>query len=76
MGRRRAHLIGCHTGEYGPDRSRALEPRGGVHDVARHHRLASSGLPGPKGNIETFVWCAREGGGIEDLAAAIGEVDA
>ena len=24
--------------------------------------FAPSGLPGPKGNIETFVWCAREGG--------------
>jgi 23S rRNA (cytidine1920-2'-O)/16S rRNA (cytidine1409-2'-O)-methyltransferase len=37
--------------------------------------FAPSGLPGPKGNIETFVWCAREAGGIEDLASAIHEVD-
>ena len=38
--------------------------------------FAPSGLPGPKGNIETFVWCARDGGGVEDLAAAIREVEA
>ena len=39
--------------------------------------FAPSGLPGPKGNIETFVWCARdgEGRGIEDLAGALAEVD-
>jgi 23S rRNA (cytidine1920-2'-O)/16S rRNA (cytidine1409-2'-O)-methyltransferase len=32
--------------------------------------IASSGLPGPKGNRETFVWC---GGGppLEDLEAAV-----
>jgi len=37
---------------------------------------ASSGLPGPKGNLETFVWLA-EGGrpGIEDLEAAVLEVE-
>jgi len=37
--------------------------------------FAPSGLPGPKGNIETFVWCVRESGGIEDLPSAINEVD-
>jgi 23S rRNA (cytidine1920-2'-O)/16S rRNA (cytidine1409-2'-O)-methyltransferase len=39
-------------------------------------RYASSGLPGPKGNLETFVWLA-EGGrpGIEDLEAAVLEVE-
>jgi len=32
---------------------------------------ASSGLPGPKGNLETFIWLAEHGrGGIEDLEAA------
>jgi 23S rRNA (cytidine1920-2'-O)/16S rRNA (cytidine1409-2'-O)-methyltransferase len=37
---------------------------------------ASSGLPGPKGNLETFVWLA-EGtrGGITDLEAAAREVE-
>jgi 23S rRNA (cytidine1920-2'-O)/16S rRNA (cytidine1409-2'-O)-methyltransferase len=36
--------------------------------------LASSGLPGPKGNRETFLWCAR-GGPAADLEAALGEVE-
>ena len=31
----------------------------------------SSGLPGPKGNRETFVWLAEEGrGGLADLELA------
>jgi 23S rRNA (cytidine1920-2'-O)/16S rRNA (cytidine1409-2'-O)-methyltransferase len=34
--------------------------------------FASSGLPGPKGNRETFVWCGGEGEvTVTDLAAAI-----
>ncbi|MEX2105521.1 MAG: TlyA family RNA methyltransferase [Solirubrobacterales bacterium] len=33
--------------------------------------FASSGLPGPKGNRETFVWCGGEGPEVEDLEAAI-----
>ena len=33
--------------------------------------FASSGLPGPKGNRETFVWCGGEGPEIPDLEAAI-----
>jgi 23S rRNA (cytidine1920-2'-O)/16S rRNA (cytidine1409-2'-O)-methyltransferase len=37
---------------------------------------APSGLPGPKGNRETFIWCSREGAAIDDLDAAIREVDA
>jgi 23S rRNA (cytidine1920-2'-O)/16S rRNA (cytidine1409-2'-O)-methyltransferase len=37
---------------------------------------ASSGLPGPKGNRETFVWLAEGSrGGVEDLAAAAAEAD-
>jgi 23S rRNA (cytidine1920-2'-O)/16S rRNA (cytidine1409-2'-O)-methyltransferase len=36
--------------------------------------VASSGLPGPKGNRETFVWAARGGKEI-DLDAAIPEVE-
>ena len=38
--------------------------------------FASSGLPGPKGNLETFVWLAeRERRGVEDLAGAAREVE-
>ncbi len=37
--------------------------------------FASSGLPGPKGNRETFVWCSGDGEGIGDLESAVGEVD-
>jgi 23S rRNA (cytidine1920-2'-O)/16S rRNA (cytidine1409-2'-O)-methyltransferase len=37
--------------------------------------FASSGLPGPKGNRETFVWCALDGDGLDDLPAKLGEVD-
>ena len=33
--------------------------------------LASSGLPGPKGNRETFVWCGGAGPEVEDLEAAV-----
>jgi 23S rRNA (cytidine1920-2'-O)/16S rRNA (cytidine1409-2'-O)-methyltransferase len=34
--------------------------------------FASSGLPGPAGNLETFVWIAEPGreGALEDLEAA------
>jgi 23S rRNA (cytidine1920-2'-O)/16S rRNA (cytidine1409-2'-O)-methyltransferase len=37
--------------------------------------LASSGLPGPKGNCETFVWCGGSGQEVADLTAAALEVD-
>jgi 23S rRNA (cytidine1920-2'-O)/16S rRNA (cytidine1409-2'-O)-methyltransferase len=37
---------------------------------------ASSGLPGPKGNLETFIWLAeRARGGVTDLEAAAREVE-
>ncbi|MBS1883568.1 MAG: TlyA family RNA methyltransferase [Actinobacteria bacterium] len=38
--------------------------------------IASSGLPGPKGNRETFVWCGGEGMELEDLEGAIAAADA
>jgi 23S rRNA (cytidine1920-2'-O)/16S rRNA (cytidine1409-2'-O)-methyltransferase len=37
--------------------------------------FASSGLPGPKGNRETFVWCGAEGRGAEDVEAAARKVE-
>lgn len=39
--------------------------------------FASSGLPGPKGNMETFAWLTEGGrdGAIEDLAAAAAAAD-
>jgi 23S rRNA (cytidine1920-2'-O)/16S rRNA (cytidine1409-2'-O)-methyltransferase len=38
--------------------------------------FASSGLPGPKGNLETFVWLVeRSRPAVEDLEAAILEVE-
>jgi 23S rRNA (cytidine1920-2'-O)/16S rRNA (cytidine1409-2'-O)-methyltransferase len=36
--------------------------------------FASSGLPGPKGNRETFVWCGGEGAQVADLEAAVDAV--
>ncbi len=39
--------------------------------------FAPSGLPGPKGNLETFVWLAETGrsGGLDDIEAAAAEVE-
>jgi 23S rRNA (cytidine1920-2'-O)/16S rRNA (cytidine1409-2'-O)-methyltransferase len=52
----------------------------GVAEAARRLGLAvlgfaPSGLPGPKGNIETFVWCARQGRSVDDLAARLAELE-
>jgi len=45
---------------------------GAAHDLGLHVRgFASSGLPGPKGNRETFVWCGGEGLEVVDLEAAV-----
>ena len=33
--------------------------------------FVSSGLPGPKGNRETFVWCGGGGPEVDDLEAAV-----
>lgn len=42
-----------------------------IHDLGLPVRgFASSGLPGPKGNRETFVWAGGDGPGLGDLAAA------
>jgi 23S rRNA (cytidine1920-2'-O)/16S rRNA (cytidine1409-2'-O)-methyltransferase len=37
--------------------------------------FASSGLPGPKGNRETFVWCGGDGEPVADLEAAVRAVE-
>ncbi|HEX6753423.1 MAG TPA: TlyA family RNA methyltransferase [Solirubrobacterales bacterium] len=37
--------------------------------------FASSGLPGPKGNRETFAWCGHGGGEVGDLEAAVAAVE-
>ncbi len=37
--------------------------------------IAPSGLPGPKGNLETFVWLAEAGHAGIDLEAAAREVE-
>ena len=60
----------------------AADRRGAIRKVAEAAQeeglvvrgLASSGLPGPKGNRETFVWAARSGKPV-DLDAALGEVE-
>lgn len=40
-------------------------------------RFVSSGLPGPAGNLESFVWMAEAGraGAVDDIAAAAREVE-
>ncbi len=37
--------------------------------------LASSGLPGPKGNLETFIWCGASIEPLADFEAALTEVE-
>ena len=37
--------------------------------------FASSGLPGPKGNRESFIWCGVKGPGVDDLEAAARAVE-
>ncbi|HSI79125.1 MAG TPA: TlyA family RNA methyltransferase [Solirubrobacterales bacterium] len=37
--------------------------------------FAPSGLPGPKGNRETFIWCARDAESLGDVGAAIEAVE-
>jgi 23S rRNA (cytidine1920-2'-O)/16S rRNA (cytidine1409-2'-O)-methyltransferase len=51
--------------------------RGALGLGASVRGFASSGLPGPKGNLETFVWLAEgaRAGGVGDLEAAVREVE-
>jgi hypothetical protein len=79
---RRRGLPGCGRPKGGVVRSGAdrREAMVSVGKAAMAAGLAvrafvSSGLPGPKGNREAFVWCELGGGGIHDLEAAAGEVE-
>jgi 23S rRNA (cytidine1920-2'-O)/16S rRNA (cytidine1409-2'-O)-methyltransferase len=72
-----------HVGKGGVVRDAALRRRALV-DVGGAGRelgaavlgYASSGLPGPKGNLETFVWLAEHGrAGADDLELAAREVE-
>ena len=71
------------VGKGGVVRDRAAR-RGALIDVALSARAlgasvigySSSGLPGPKGNLETFVWLAEEArGGVDDVEQAAREVE-
>lgn len=61
----------------------AADRREAILGVARSIRdlglpirgFASSELPGPKGNRETFVWCGGAGESPHDLEAAVAEVE-
>jgi 23S rRNA (cytidine1920-2'-O)/16S rRNA (cytidine1409-2'-O)-methyltransferase len=53
-----------------------LSVAGAVGDLGLPVRgFAASGLPGPKGNLETFVWCGGGGESLADLEAAVREVE-
>jgi 23S rRNA (cytidine1920-2'-O)/16S rRNA (cytidine1409-2'-O)-methyltransferase len=72
-----------HVGKGGVVRDPALRHRAlvAVGEAARTLgvdvlRFASSGLAGPKGNRETFVWLAESGrGGTVDLETAAAEIE-
>jgi 23S rRNA (cytidine1920-2'-O)/16S rRNA (cytidine1409-2'-O)-methyltransferase len=58
------------------DRRNAIRAVAGAAEAAGMvvRGLASSGLPGPKGNRETFIWCADDGEAA-DLEEALAEVE-
>jgi 23S rRNA (cytidine1920-2'-O)/16S rRNA (cytidine1409-2'-O)-methyltransferase len=56
----------------GDRREAILEVAAAVRELGLPLRgIASSGLPGPKGNRETFVWGGGSGPGIVDVEAAV-----
>jgi 23S rRNA (cytidine1920-2'-O)/16S rRNA (cytidine1409-2'-O)-methyltransferase len=60
----------------GDRREAVLAVAGAATDLGLAVRgFASSGLPGPKGNRETFVWCGGAGEALVDPDAALREVE-
>jgi 23S rRNA (cytidine1920-2'-O)/16S rRNA (cytidine1409-2'-O)-methyltransferase len=59
------------------DRREALIRAAAVAQAAGLHvrGFAPSGLPGPKGNRETFLWCSRSGPGLVDVDAGAREAE-
>jgi 23S rRNA (cytidine1920-2'-O)/16S rRNA (cytidine1409-2'-O)-methyltransferase len=55
------------------DRRAALVAAAGAAERSglRLRGFASSGLPGPKGNRETFMWCSTSGSGVDGAEAAL-----
>ncbi len=61
----------------GDRREAILAVAGAARDLGLPVRgFAPSGLPGPKGNRETFVWCGGDGPAIGDLEAALVSAEA
>ena len=57
-------------------REAILGVAGAIRDLGLPVRgFAPSGLPGPKGNRETFIWAGGQGDGIDDLEAVLEGVD-
>jgi 23S rRNA (cytidine1920-2'-O)/16S rRNA (cytidine1409-2'-O)-methyltransferase len=57
-------------------RAALVSVAGAARGIGLHVRgFASSALPGPKGNRETFILCSLEGPGIEDVEEAAREVE-
>jgi 23S rRNA (cytidine1920-2'-O)/16S rRNA (cytidine1409-2'-O)-methyltransferase len=57
-------------------REALLAVAGAARDVGLRVRgFGSSGLPGPKGNRETFIWCGTDGSELENIQSAIEEVE-
>jgi 23S rRNA (cytidine1920-2'-O)/16S rRNA (cytidine1409-2'-O)-methyltransferase len=57
-------------------RAALVSVAGAARGIGLHLRdFASSELPGPKGNRETFILCSLEGPGIEDVEEAAREVE-
>jgi 23S rRNA (cytidine1920-2'-O)/16S rRNA (cytidine1409-2'-O)-methyltransferase len=56
----------------GDRREAVLSVAAAAHELGLPvHGFASSGLPGPKGNRETFIWCGGAGPEVENLEAAV-----